>query len=220
MRGPAGYGKQGLAIRMLIDLSPGPVFHLDRAVDLTRLAEWIETDLKGRNRIEQGAGFLLDQPLGFANLYGSVLQGLEEALEQADARLVLTVDSGVQVPDRDLLDYIVDITSAPPYFDIVASHLDFRLETGWQIMLIARAGVQEEISRQLEDARPARWPPPGRGHRGRMGSPDDEHEFDIGKIGSWKSQRGAENFDIWFADWGHPVAQFRCRAGRPERAAL
>ena len=58
LRGPAGCGKQGVAIRMLVDLSPGPVFHLDSAVDLARLADWIETDLKGRDRIEQGAGFL------------------------------------------------------------------------------------------------------------------------------------------------------------------
>ena len=31
---------------------------------------------------------------------------------------------------------------------------------------------------------------------------DDEHEFDIKRIESWKSQRGAEDFDIWFADLG------------------
>jgi hypothetical protein len=151
LRGPVGCGKQGLAIHMLIDLSPGPVFHLDRAVDLTRLAEWIETDLRGRNRIEQGAGFLLNQPLGFASLYGSVLQGLDEALERADARLVVTIDSDVRVPDRDLLDYIVDVTSAPGYFGIVASHLGLRLTKELADHLIARADVQDVITRELED---------------------------------------------------------------------
>ena len=43
--------------------------------------ESIETDLKGQDRIEQGAGFLLHRPRDFADLYGSVLQGLEEVLE-------------------------------------------------------------------------------------------------------------------------------------------
>jgi hypothetical protein len=203
LRGPAGSGKQGLAIRMLIDLSPGPVFHMDRKVDLSWLAGRIETDPKGRNRIERGAGFLLNQPLGFANLYGSVLQGLDEALEQADARLVLTIDSDVRIPDRDLLDYIVDVTSAPDYRDTVASHLCLRLTKEVADSLIARTDVQDMITRQLEggtscklaarsaEAIAAEWD-----------TSDDEHEFDIKRVESWISQRGAEDFDIWFADLG------------------
>jgi hypothetical protein len=203
LRGPAGCGKQGLAIYMLIDLSRGPVFHLDRAVDLTRLAEWIETDLKGRDRIEQGAGFLLSQPLGFANLYGSVLQGLDEALEQADARLVLTIDSDVRVPDRDLLDYTVDVTSAPNYFDIVASHLRLRLTKDLADRLIARADVQDVITRQLEDGASCKLAADlAETIAAESDTCDDEHEFDIKRIESWKSQRGTEDFDIWFADLG------------------
>lgn len=203
LRGPVGCGKQGLAIHMLIDLSPGPVFHLDRAVDLTRLAEWIETDLRGRNRIEQGAGFLLNQPLGFASLYGSVLQGLDEALERADARLVVTIDSDVRVPDRDLLDYIVDVTSAPDYFGIVASHLRLRLTKELADHLIARADVQDVITRQLEDGGSCKLAADlAEAIAAEWDTSDDEHEFDIKRIESWKSQRGAEDFDIWFADLG------------------
>ena len=203
LRGPPGCGKQGLAIHMLIDLSPGPLFHLDSAVDLTRLAEWIETDLKGRNRIEQGAGFLLNQPLGFANLYGSVLQGLDEALERADARLVLTIGSAVRVPDRDLLDYIVDVTSAPNYFDIVASHLRLRLTKELADHLMARADVQDSIIHQLEDGASCKLAADlGEAIAGGWDTSDGEHEFDIKRIESWKSQRGAEDFHIWFADLG------------------
>jgi hypothetical protein len=203
LRGPAGCGKQGLAIHMLIDLSPGAMFHLDRAVDLTRLAEWIETDLTGRNRIEQGAGFLLNQPLGFANLYGSVLQGLDEALERADARLVLTIDSDVRVPDRDLLDYIVEVTSAPDYFGIVASHLRLRLTKELADHLIARADVRDVIARQLADGASCKLAADlAEAIAAEWDTSDDEHEFDIKKIESWKSQRGAEDFDIWFAELG------------------
>ena len=191
-----------MAIRMLIDLSLGQLFHLDRAVDLTRLAEWIETDIKGRNRIEHGAGFLLDQPLGFADLYGSVLHGLDEVLEQADARLVLTVDSDVQVPDRDLLDYMVDITSAPPYFDIVASHLDFRLGNGMADLLIARADVREVIARQLENGASCKLAADLAEAITDELNPGRRAAFDIGRIETWKTRRGAENFDIWFAGLG------------------
>jgi hypothetical protein len=208
LRGPAGCGKQALAIRMLIDLSPRQLFHLDRAVDLTRLAEWIETDLRGRDRIEHGAGFLLDQPLGFTDLYGSVLQGLEEALEQADARLVLTIDSGVQMPDRDLLDYVVDLAAAPSYFAIVASHLDFRLGHGMADPVITTAGVREEIEQQLAEGASCKLAAElAEAIAAEWDLADGEHQFDPGVIRTWRSRRGTENFDIWFAELGDTRAR-------------
>ena len=115
LRGPVGYGKQAIATRMLIDLCQGPRFQLDSAVDFAELAESIRTDLGGRDRIEQGAGFLLNQPSNFGGLYASVLQRLEEALDRADARLVLTIDSTEPLPDPDLVDYIVNVHSVPRY---------------------------------------------------------------------------------------------------------
>jgi hypothetical protein len=203
LRGPAGCGKQAIAIRMLVDLSRGPVFHLDSAVDLARLAEWIETDLKGRDRIEQGAGFLLNQPVSFAGLYGSVLQGLDEVLERADARLVLTIGSDVPVPDHDLFDYIVDYASTPKYLDIVTSHLGLRLTRELADRLLSRADVQEAIARQLENCASCKLAADlAEAIAYEFDIADDETSFDIGRIEAWKSQRGAEDFDIWFAALG------------------
>jgi len=203
LRGPAGCGKQSLATYMLIALSRGSVFHLDSAVDLARLAEWIETDLKGQDRIEQGAGFLLNQPAGFGGLYASVLQGLDDVLERADARLVLTIGSDVPVPDQDLFDYIVDFSWVPKYSEIVNSHLGLRLTREPADRLLTQPDVPPAIARQLENC-------------GSCKLAADLAEFiayefellaggeifDVQKIDSWSSQRGKEDFDIWFAGLG------------------
>ena len=203
LRGPAGYGKQGLAIRMLTDLSAGHVFHLDSGVDLARLAEWLETDLSGRDRIEVGSGFMLDEPADFANLYGSVLQGLEEALNRADARLVLTVSSDTPVPDRDLLDYIIDLTALPDCNAIVSSHLRYRLDGERAGQLLAREDIRDVITQQLAtDASCKLAADLAEAIAEEADSPESDHVFDPGRIAAWKTRRGAENFDIWFAGLG------------------
>jgi hypothetical protein len=200
LRGPAGYGKQAIAVRMLTELSPGPLYQLDSAVDLAQLAELIETDIDGRDRIEQGAGFLLNQPANFARLYGSVLQSLDEALDRADARLVLTVGSSVPVPDHDLFDYIVNVHSVPKYRDIVASHLRLRLSADEAGPLLARTDVQEVIDGQLAgDASCKLAADLADAIVAQADASDDEDGFDIEKIKTWNEQRGAEGFDTWFA---------------------
>ncbi len=60
LRGSVGCGKQAIAIRLLRDLSQGLLFQLDSSADLAQLAQLLETDSNGRNRVELGAGFLLD----------------------------------------------------------------------------------------------------------------------------------------------------------------
>ena len=141
-RGPAGCGKQALGTWVLVNSCPGPLFHLDSAIDLSKLAEWLESDVGKNDGIERGAGFLLNRPLDFRNLHSSVLQGLDEALDQADARLVLTVGSEVAVPDRDLFDYIVELTYTPDYYEIFASHLGFHLGAERAERLMTQPGVR------------------------------------------------------------------------------
>ena len=116
---------------------------------------------------------------------------------------MLTIGSDVPAPDDDLFDYIVDFTSVPKCLDIVTSHLGLRLTREVADRLLARADMQEVIARQL-----------GNGASCKLAADlaeaiayefeitDDEHEFDIGRIEAWKSQRGAEDFDIWFAALG------------------
>ena len=203
LRGPTGYGKQAIAIRMLVDLSPGPLFHLDSSVDLAQLAELMETDLTGRDRIEQGAGFLLNQPSNFAGLYGSVLQNLDEALDRADARLVLTIDSGAPVPDQDLFDYIVNVDATPKYKQIVESHLRLRLPDDEAGVLLSRTDVQEVIGGRLAtDASCKLAADLADAIAAEADASDDEDRLDIEKIRTWNEQRGAESFDTWFAGLG------------------
>ena len=203
LRGPDGCGKQALAIRMLIDLNPtSSLFQLDSAVDLVQLAELIETDLKGRDRIEQGAGFLLNQPANFGRLYGSVLQNLDDALDRADARLVLTVSSGTPVPDQDLLDYVVNVNSVPKYDNIVASHLRL-LSPDQADLLLARSDVREFIEARLAaDASCKVAADLAEAIASAADAADDEDGLDIEKIRIWDEQRGAEGFDTWFVGLG------------------
>ncbi len=203
LRGPTGYGKLAIAIRMLVDLSPGPLFHLDSSVDLAQLAELMETDLTGRDHIEQGAGFLLNQPSNFAGLYGSILQNLDEALDRADARLVLTIDSGGPVPDQDLFDYIVNLDATPKYKKIVESHLRLRLPDDDAGLLLARTDIQEVIDSQLAtDASCKLAANLADAIAAEADASDDEDGFDVEKIRTWNEQRGAEGFDTWFAGLG------------------
>ena len=208
LRGPAGCGKQGTAIRMLLDLGAKPLFQLDPRVDLTRLADWIGTGLKGGDRIQQGAGFILMQPDSFTTLSGSVLQGLDEALNRAGARLVITADSAVTMPDQDLCAYVAELSGAPDYSAITQGRLAYRVGTGTAQRLLARPDIREEIGRQLA-AEPscmlaAELADAIAEEADRAGS---AQAFDIAGIQAWKSHRGAEDFDIWFASLGDTGAR-------------
>lgn len=203
LRGPVGYGKQAIATRMLIDLCQGPRFQLDSAVDFAELAESIGTGLAERDGIEQGAGFLLNQPSNFSGLYASVLQRLEEALDRADARLVLTIDSTEPLPDPDLVDYIVNVHSVPRYQDIVASHLRFRLAPEQAGPLLARSDIRKVIVDQLATGASCKLAADlAKEIAAAADASDDEDGFDIERIRSWNEQRGTESFDTWFASLG------------------
>ena len=203
LRGPAGWGKQGTAIRMLMDLGADPLFQLDRNVDLTRLAEWIETDLRGRDRIEQGAGFVLFQPASFTSLYASVLQGLDEALNLAEARLVITVGSDVPVPDQDLFGYVVDLTGTPDFPAVTAAHLEYRVGKALADELLARDDVTQEVSQHLATGASCRIASDLADaiaeEADRTGA---AAAVEVTRIRAWKSRRGAEDFDTWFAGLG------------------
>jgi hypothetical protein len=203
LRGPAGCGKQGTAIRMLMDLGTAPLFQLDRQVDLTRLAEWIETDLRGRDRIEQGAGFVLLQPASFTSLYGSVLQGLDEVLNRAQARLVITVGSDIPVPDDDLFDYVVELTAPPDFHVITETHLEYRVGAALAGELLAREDIAREVSNHLATRASCKLA----SDLAEMIAEEADRAgsapaFDVARITAWKSRRGAEDFDTWFASLG------------------
>lgn len=203
LRGPVGCGKQATAIRLLRDFSQGPLFQLDSSADLAQLAHLMETDSKGRDRVEPGAGFLLNQPANFANLYGSVLQTLEEVLDLADARLVLTIDSGASVPDQDLFDYIVPIVAAPSYHSIVERYVRYRLSDHDAELLLARTDLQQFMAVQLETCTSCKWAADfADAIAAESDASDDEEGLDLDNLIAWGEERGAEKFDTWFARLG------------------
>ena len=203
LRGPAGSGKQGTAIRVLLDLGVTHLFQLDAHLDLTRPADWIETDLQGRDRIERGAGFILTQPASFISLYGSVLQGLDEALRQAQSRLIITADSAVAVADQDLREYVVELPGAPDYQAVTEARLGYRLGADTAGQLLTRSEIRDEMAQQLADEPScllaAELAEAIAEEADRAGTAAD---FDIAAVKAWRSRRGAENFDIWFAGLG------------------
>ena len=201
LRGPAGYGKQGTAMRILLDLGAKPLFQLDPRVDLTRLADSIDT-------IEQGAGYILMQPDSFTTLHGSVLRSLDEALNRARARLVITADSAVTLPDQDLHAYVAEVPSAPDYSAITQRRLAYRVGTGPAQRLLARPDIRKEIGQQLA-AKPscmlaADLADAIAEEADRAGS---AQALDLARIQAWQSRRGAEDFDIWFASLGNTRAR-------------
>jgi hypothetical protein len=203
LRGPDGYGKLSAAIRMLLDLNMAPIFHLDSRADLARLAEQIQTDLSGRDRIEQGAGFVLAQPSSFAGLYGSTLHGLDAALDQAQARLVITVGADVSLPDEELRDYVIDLTVAPDCMAVAKAHLGHRIGSDTASELLARDDISREVANHLAAD------PSCRLASELADAIAEEAEragtvaaFDVERIKAWKTRREAEGFDIWFAGLG------------------
>jgi hypothetical protein len=210
LRGADGYGKRGLAIHLLIESCPGRLFQVDHSAELNRLREWIEADDGGQRRVAPGAGFILDNPLDAVHLQGSVLQSLEEALERAGARLVLTTGPGTAVAD-ELHDYIVDVTSGPDCLKLVEGHLRHHLGSAAAAPLLGREDIRKLVDQELGLSAACR-------HAADLASAvadeargaEDAGEIDVERIRAVLARRGAETFDTWFSRLGD--TQSRCFA--------
>ena len=203
LRGPEGCGKLATAVRLLLDEGAGHIFRLDDSVRMSEVPAAIETDLKGRERIEDNAGFVLNQPADFASLRSSLLQQLEEPLRTAGARLIITVSAAALGSDNDLLDYIVDQPSRPDPQDIVASHLQHFLGAPRTESELARPEIGKLIAAILTPDSSCK------GAADLAGAIADElyqapgaQSIDTGRIRSRLSQRSSEGFEIWFATLG------------------
>ena len=203
LRGPEGCGKLATAVRLLLDEGAGHIFRLDDSIRMSEVPTAIETDLKGRERIEENAGFILNQPADFANLRSSLLQQLEEPLRAAGARLIITVAATALGSDNDLLDYAVDQSSRPDPQDIVARHLRHFLGASRTESELARPEIGKLIAGILT--------PDSSGKDAadladaivdELYQAPDTQNIDTGRIRSRLSRRSSEGFEIWFATLG------------------
>jgi hypothetical protein len=203
LRGPEGCGKLATAVRLLISEGAEHIFLLDDSITMSKISDAIETDLKGRDRIEKNAGFILNKPADFGNLHSSLLQQLEEPLTVAGARLIITVSTALLGSDNDLLDYIVDQTSRPEPQDIVASHLKYLLGAAKAESELARPEIDELIATALTpDSSCKSSADLADAIVGELYLAPNAQAIDTGRIRSQLTQRSSESFEIWFATLG------------------
>lgn len=151
VRAPSGYGKDASAIRLLMP-EVETIYHLDPQTDVPQLADSIGEQATRLGGAEGGIGFLLCQPLGAAQLRGYAFHALDRALEEARARLVITLPDGVLPADADLDPYILDLAhERVDGRQIVARHLSWRCNDDVAARLLASDSVQELLG-ELEDS--------------------------------------------------------------------
>ena len=199
LRGPEGYGKLATAIRLLINGGATQIFRLDDSISMSRLQDAVETDLRGRARIEKDSGFILTNPLDFENLRSSALQQLEEPLSRAGTRLIITTSDAVLGPDNELLDYVIDHLSRPVAQDVVTSHLRFLLGPESADSELSRPEINKLIAAVLSpDLSCKKAADLADAIAGEIFLATDALDVDIGRIRAQVSRRNSEDFEIWF----------------------
>lgn len=209
LRGPAGFGKHGLAIHMLMQ-SCQKLFQIDPSADLTRLREWIETGDGEQREVTPEAGFILDHPQDKAHLDGSVLQGLEELLERAGARLILTVGPEGLASDG-LHEYVIDVRSPPDCEQVLERHLRYHLGERVATRVLARDDIRLFIGEKLATHAACRVAADlAADIADDFSTTKMVEDIDVGRIREVTERRGAETFDTWFTRLGD--TESRCFA--------
>ncbi|MFF0789438.1 hypothetical protein [Streptomyces spiralis] len=191
LRGAAGYGKTGMAVRLLLGACQGALYHLDGGVDLTCLADQLEND---SGVIEPGAGFLLERPDDIGNLSRETYDKVQGALSQAGAWMVVTVAAG-ELADGELLSGVRDLADAPQPSEVVHAHLRWRLGERDADRLMARADVREVVAELLGDLPACR-------QAGELAAAMGEHfdlygGVDLDRLREHRARLEAEDFEIW-----------------------
>ena len=194
LRGPDGSGKTAAAVRLLLsDPEMTSWYLLDSVADLARLTELDE--------LGSGAALLLSRPRDFAELRGPLLEGLEGLLDEACARLVLTV--GTDVPlDRGLGEYVLALPGPPELELVLDAHLVRLVEDRGAAEVMAVAGMKELVAELLQQAggcRDAARLAAVLAHEYTVGALDPEH------IRTRMDQHGGEDPETWFEGLSDPV---------------
>ncbi|PZS27675.1 MAG: hypothetical protein DLM61_16120 [Pseudonocardiales bacterium] len=197
LQGTPGQGRTAMAVRLLMSSSTEVMYDLDPRIDLNRLAEQIEQDQQGGGTMARGAGFLLCQPDHVAALHGRALRDLDDALTEANARLVLTVGPDMPLANEELIEYLVRLPAAPSYLRIVERHLEWRLggERAGQ-ELLARNDVRAVLDDLLievtscEEAALLAF----------VVSEEAGDTISLARVRERMARRSLDAFDTWFED--------------------
>jgi hypothetical protein len=186
-----------MAVRLLMSASTEVMYNLDPRIDLNRLAEQIEQDQHSGGAVELGAGFLLRPTGRAAVLHGRTLRDLDDALTEADARLVLTVGPDVRLGDDDLIEYLVELPPAPKYQRIVERHLEWRLGS--------ERAVQELLARQdlrpgLDDLLGEIASCDGAANLAYLINEEPTDAINLTRVRERLTRRSLDAFDTWFED--------------------
>jgi hypothetical protein len=118
LRGTPGQGRITTAIRLLQTVESRPIFELDPTIDLARMAQQIAAQ-----PLVPGTAFLLHEPSEIDRLTAHTFHSVENALSDADARLVVTVNTEVTFQDEELLRYQMQLPPPPQARAILTQHL-------------------------------------------------------------------------------------------------
>ncbi|NMO50894.1 hypothetical protein HH310_06760 [Actinoplanes sp. TBRC 11911] len=203
LRGGSGHGRVAAAIRLLQVPSDRPIYQLERDVDLHRFPHWLETDATAEKPLPIGAGFLLSDPTGKARLDGWVLHQIATALEQRDARMVLTLDVDLVLNDDDVRDFAVSLGRPRPHRDILASHLRWRLTERFDgeaaAAMTDRILADERVAEVIEEAFGDGIPVKIAANLALMIDQQfDGERVDVERLRRQLGERVVEDFDIWF----------------------
>lgn len=190
LRGPGGAGKTTAGVRLLIAAQVKTWFLLDSVAELSRL-----TDLR---QLGSGAGLLLDRPPDLDELSGTLLQGLEELLRRADARLVLIAGPEAEL-GRGAGEYVRRIDRPDTLHTVLEAHLGHLLGESEAERVLAAAGVGDLTRELLDDSaacRDAARLAEVLAHEHKAGAIDPDH------VRARMDRAGGETPEEWFEGLG------------------
>ena len=193
LRGPGGAGKTAAGVRLLIAAQVKTWYLLDSVAELSRL-----TDLK---QLGSGAGLLLDRPPDLDELSGSLLQGLEELLRLADARLVLIAGPEAEL-GRGAGEYVRRIDRPGTLNTVLEAHLAHLLGELEAERALAATGVGDLATELLDDhaaCRDAARLAEVLAHEHKAGAIDTDH------VRTRMDRAGGESPEEWFEGLGDTV---------------
>jgi len=200
LRGPGGAGKTAAGVRLLIAAQVKTWFLLDSVAELSRL-----TDLR---QLGSGAGLLLDRPPDLDELSGTLLQGLEELLRRADARLVLIAGPEAEL-GRGAAEYVRRIDRPGALDAVLEAHLAHLLGELEAERALAAAGVGDLARELLDDStacRDAARLAEVLAHEHKAGA------IDTDRVRTRMDRAGGETPEEWFEGLGDTVLRTQAAA--------